>query len=121
MLIKGGFLRSKSSLVQTAGRASRNIRGKVILYANQKTDSIQYLVDETSRRRDIQEHFNKENNITPKSIKKSTDEILGVTKVAEAFKENEIQIKHDIKTDRFLKEDKKIAVEMITTGNVRSR
>ena len=110
---KGGFLRSKSSLVQIAGRASRNIRGKVILYANQKTDSMQYLVDETSRRRDIQEHFNKENNITPKSIKKSTDEILGATKVAEAFKENEIQIKHDIKTDRFLKEDKKIAVEMI--------
>jgi excinuclease ABC subunit B len=110
---KGGFLRSKSSLVQIAGRASRNVKGKVILYANQKTDSMQYLVDETSRRRDIQEHFNKENNITPKSIKKSTDEILGATKVAEAFKENEIQIKHDIKTDRFLKEDKKIAVEMI--------
>ena len=81
---KGGFLRSKSSLVQIAGRASRNIRGKVILYANRTTDSMQYLVDETSRRRDIQEHFNKENNITPKSIKKSTDEILGATKVAEA-------------------------------------
>ena len=110
---KGGFLRSKSSLVQIAGRASRNVKGKVILYANRKTDSIQYLVDETSRRRDIQKHFNKENNITPKSIKKSIDEILGATKVAEAFKENEIQIKRDIKTDRFLKEDKKIAVEMI--------
>ena len=110
---KGGFLRSKSSLVQIAGRASRNVKGKVILYANRKTDSIQYLVDETSRRRDIQKQFNKENNITPKSIKKSIDEILGATKVAEAFKENEIQIKRDIKTDRFLKEDKKIAVEMI--------
>ena len=56
---------------------------------------------------------NKENNIIPRSIKKSMDEILGATKFAEAFKENEIQIKRDIKTDRFLKEDKKIAVEMI--------
>ena len=110
---KEGFLRSKSSLVQIAGRAARHVKGKVILYADRKTDSIQYLVDETSRRREIQEHFNKENNIIPKSIKKSTDEILGATKVAEAFKENEIQIKRDIKTDRFLKEDKKIAVEMI--------
>ena len=110
---KEGFLRSKSSLIQTAGRAARNVRGEVILYGDKKTAAMQYLIDETNRRRKIQEDFNKKNNITPKSIKKSKDEILGTTKVAESFTENEISIKRDIKTDRFLKEDKKIALEMI--------
>jgi len=80
---------------------------------NKKTDSMQHLIDETNRRRKIQEDFNKKNNIIPKSIKKSKDEILGATKVAESFSENEISIKRDIKTDKFLKEDKKIALEMI--------
>ena len=74
---------------------------------------MQHLIDETNRRRKIQEDFNKKNNIIPKSIKKSKDEILGATKVAESFSENEISIKRDIKTDKFLKEDKKIALEMI--------
>ena len=110
---KEGFFRSKSSLIQTAGRAARNVRGEVILYGDKKTAAMQYLIDETNRRRKIQEDFNKKNNITPKSIKKSKDEILGTTKVAESFTENEISIKRDIKTDRFLKEDKKIALEMI--------
>ena len=110
---KEGFLRSKSSLIQTAGRAARNVEGKVILYGDKKTDSMQHLIDETKRRRKIQEDFNKKNNIIPKSIEKSKDEILGTTKVAESFSENEISIKRDIKTDKFLKEDKKIALEMI--------
>ncbi len=110
---KEGFLRSKSSLIQTAGRAARNVEGEVILYGDKKTDSMQHLINETKRRRKIQEDFNKKNNIIPKSIKKSKDEILGTTKVAESFSENEISIKRDIKTDRFLKEDKKIALEMI--------
>ena len=110
---KEGFLRSKSSLIQTAGRAARNVDGEVILYGDKITDSMQYLIDETSRRRKIQEDFNKKNNITPKSIEKSKDEILGSTKVAESFTENEISIKRDIKTDKFLKEDKKLALEMI--------
>ena len=110
---KEGFLRSKSSLIQTAGRAARNVEGEVILYGDKKTDSMQHLIDETKRRRKIQEDFNKKNNIIPKSIEKSKDEILGTTKVAESFSENEISIKRDIKTDKFLKEDKKIALEMI--------
>ena len=73
---------------------------------------MQYLIDETNRRRKIQEDFNKKNNIIPKSIKKSKEEILGTTKVAESFID-EISIKRDIRTDKFLKEDKKIALEMI--------
>ena len=110
---KEGFLRSKSSLVQTSGRAARHIDGKVILYGDRVTDSMQYLLDETDRRRDIQLAFNKKNNIVPKSIKKSIDEIMDTTSVAESFRDNEIEIKRDIKTDRFLNEDKKIVLEMI--------
>ena len=110
---KEGFLRSKSSLVQTSGRAARHIDGKVILYGDRVTDSMQYLLDETDRRRDIQLAFNKKNNIVPKSIKKSIDEIMDTTSVAESFRDNEIEIKRDIKTDRFLNEDKKIVLEML--------
>jgi len=110
---KEGFLRSKSSLVQTSGRAARHIDGKVILYADRITDSIQYLLDETDRRRAIQIAFNKKNNIIPKSIKKSIDDIMDSTSVAESFRENEIEIKRDIKTDRFLNEDKKVVLEML--------
>ena len=110
---KEGFLRSKSSLIQTSGRAARHIDGKVILYGDRITDSMQYLIDETDRRRDIQLAFNKKNNIVPKSIKKSIDEIMDSTSVAESFRDNEIEIKRDIKTDRFLNEDKKIVVEML--------
>ncbi|MGY8808531.1 MAG: excinuclease ABC subunit UvrB [Fidelibacterota bacterium] len=110
---KEGFLRSKSSLVQTSGRAARHIDGKVILYADRITDSMQYLLDETDRRRAIQLAFNKKNNIIPTSIKKSIDEIMKATSVAESFRDGEIEIKRDIKTDRFLNEDKKIVLEML--------
>ncbi len=110
---KEGFLRSKSSLVQTSGRAARHIDGKVILYADKITDSMQYLIDETDRRRSIQLEYNKKNNISPKTVKKSVDEIMQATRVAESFKEGDIEIKRDIATDKFLNEDKKIVVEMI--------
>ena len=74
---------------------------------------MQYLLDETKRRRDIQLAFNKKNNIIPKSIQKSIDEIMESTSVAESFRDNEIEIKRDIKTDRFLNEDKKVVLEML--------
>jgi len=73
---KEGFLRSERSLVQTIGRAARNVDGKVILYADKKTDSMTKAIDETKRRRDIQEKFNIENNITPTSIKRDISDIL---------------------------------------------
>ena len=68
---KEGFLRSKTSLMQVAGRAARNVNGKVILYADSMTDSMKHLIDETKRRRKIQEDYNKKNDITPQSIIKS--------------------------------------------------
>ena len=73
---KEGFLRSERSLVQTIGRAARNVDGRVILYADKETESIKKAIYETNRRRSIQKKFNKENNITPQSIKRDISNIL---------------------------------------------
>jgi len=73
---KEGYLRSKTSLIQTIGRASRNVDSKVIMYADNTTKSMAAAIEETKRRREKQLQFNKENNITPLSIKKNIDEIL---------------------------------------------
>ena len=80
---KQGFLRSKSSLMQVAGRAARNINGKVILFGDIITESMQYLIDETNNRRKVQDQYNKKNNITPKTILKNIDEIKLSTVVAD--------------------------------------
>jgi len=79
---KEGFLRSTRSLVQTAGRAARNVNGKVILYADKITKSMQNLIDETERRRIKQIKYNTENNIVPTQITRSKESILGQTTVA---------------------------------------
>ena len=73
---KEGYLRSKTSLIQTIGRAARNLEGKVILYADKITTSMQYAMDETSRRREKQLFFNKKNNIEPKTIQNKISDIL---------------------------------------------
>ena len=80
---KEGFLRSETSLIQTAGRAARNAEGQVIMYADQITDSMQLTIDETNRRRRIQDAFNKEHNITPKTVQKSVRDIIAGTIAAE--------------------------------------
>lgn len=73
---KEGFLRSPSSLIQTFGRASRNVTGRAILYADTMTDSMKKAIEETNRRRQLQQHFNQEHGITPQSIRKNIDEVL---------------------------------------------
>ena len=80
---KEGFLRSVTSLIQTAGRAARNADGKVIMYADTITPSMRVTLDETSRRRKIQEEYNKEHNITPKTIVKSVREVINTAIAAE--------------------------------------
>jgi len=84
---KTGFLRSTRSLIQTAGRAARNIDGKVIFYADVVTDAIRFVMAETARRRQKQLTYNKNNNIVPQSIKKSIDEIMNSTSVAAGYQE----------------------------------
>ncbi len=83
---KEGFLRNQRSLVQTIGRAARNENGRVIMYADKVTESMQLAIDETNRRRKIQQDYNLANGITPKTILKSIDSILGQTKVADSKK-----------------------------------
>lgn len=80
---KEGFLRSETSLVQTIGRAARNVNGRVIMYADKITDSMNRAIDETNRRREIQQAYNEEHGITPQSIRKKVKELIETTKVAE--------------------------------------
>ncbi|WP_347298266.1 excinuclease ABC subunit UvrB [Dolosigranulum savutiense] len=78
---KEGFLRSTRALIQTVGRAARNENGRVIMYADNMTDSMQTTIDETERRREIQQAFNEEHNITPKTIKKDVPDLISIAKV----------------------------------------
>lgn len=80
---KEGFLRSETSMIQTIGRAARNANGRVIMYADRITKSMDVAIKETNRRREIQDKYNIEHNIIPKSVKKDIREIIQATKVAE--------------------------------------
>lgn len=80
---KEGFLRSETSLIQTIGRAARNVDGRVIMYADNITGSMQRAIGETERRRKIQSDYNEEHGIIPKSIKKNVRDVIEATKVAE--------------------------------------
>ena len=94
---KEGFLRNEKSLIQTSGRAARHINGKVIMYADKVTKSMQATIDETSRRRKIQKEYNKKNNIKPKSVNKSKENILAQTAVAK--KKEDINLAFESKMD----------------------
>jgi excinuclease ABC subunit B len=88
---KEGFLRSEKSLLQTAGRTARNANGMVIMYADKITESMQKVIKETARRREIQTEYNTQHNITPKTILKTIDEIMSTTVVADSKKKDEIK------------------------------
>ena len=92
---KEGFLRSETSMIQTIGRAARNANGRVIMYADRITKSMDVAIKETNRRREIQDKYNIEHNITPKSVKKDIREIIQATKVAEDavdYKNEDVEI-----------------------------
>lgn len=84
---KEGFLRSETSMIQTIGRAARNVNGRVIMYADRITNSMNIAISETERRRKIQNKYNIDNGIIPKSVKKDIREIIQATKVAECVTE----------------------------------
>ncbi len=106
---KEGFLRSERSLIQTIGRAARNTDGTVIMYADELTESMEKAISETNRRRKIQEEYNKEHNITPKTIQKSIRDNIAITTVEDIEVEYKLEKDEDIKdvitklTDEMLK------------------
>ena len=85
---KEGFLRSETSLIQTVGRAARNADGHVIMYADTITDSMRTAIEETNRRRQIQQRYNEEHGITPTTIKKAVRDLIAISKAAEADSKN---------------------------------
>ncbi|OQA71113.1 MAG: UvrABC system protein B [Parcubacteria group bacterium ADurb.Bin247] len=104
---KEGFLRNEISLIQTIGRAARNVDGKVVLYADKITQSIKFAVDETTRRRNVQLEYNKKNNITPKTIEKDIKNILQQFGLESKKKVLEIElIGNDKDTKELIKEKK---------------
>ena len=105
---KEGFLRSERSLIQTIGRAARNTDGRVIMYADELTDSMEKAISETNRRRKIQEEYNKEHGITPQTIRKSVRDTIKATIV------EDIQSKYDIKDDESIEDIiRKLTDEML--------
>ena len=98
---KEGFLRSRTSLIQTAGRAARNVSGKVIMYADNITESMKETIDETNRRRKIQDAYNKEHGIVPKSIIKDIRDVLNTTLAAES----DVPFKKEDFEDEFTKDE----------------
>ncbi|HEY0655104.1 MAG TPA: excinuclease ABC subunit UvrB [Chryseosolibacter sp.] len=92
---KEGFLRNQRSLVQTIGRAARNENGRVIMYADSITESMQVAIEETNRRRAVQQEYNKKHGIVPKTVLKSKDSILGQTKVADSKKGKKFYIEEE--------------------------
>jgi len=110
---KQGFLRSRSSLMQVAGRAARHEGGEVILYGDKVTDAMNYLISETKRRRKVQETFNKKHGITPKTIYKSVENIMQTTAVADNYSEQRYDTKFKRKGSDFDELDKQMAVEIM--------
>ena len=114
---KEGFLRSERSLIQTIGRAARNVDGKVIMYADELTESMEKAITETNRRRKIQEQYNKENGIVPQTIKKSVRDTIKATIVEDVQSQYQINKDESVEeiinklTDEMLKHAKNMEFE----------
>ncbi|MEE9166219.1 MAG: excinuclease ABC subunit UvrB [Candidatus Neomarinimicrobiota bacterium] len=109
---KEGFLRSETSLMQVAGRASRNLNGKVLFYADTVTKSMKSVMDESDRRRRIQHDYNERHGITPRSIYKSVEEVLSTTSVADACRDTTVT-DYGRKGDFFDEMDKAAVLDMM--------
>ena len=104
---KEGFLRSETSLIQTIGRAARNAEGRVIMYADNITESMRKAISETNRRREIQQKYNEENGITPTTIKKAVRELIAISKAANKGSvtlEKDVESMSDKELEKLIKE-----------------
>ena len=104
---KEGFLRSETSMIQTIGRAARNANGRVIMYADRVTDSMQRAISETERRRSIQIAYNEKHGIVPKTIQKGVRDSIEATKIAEEVES------YDVNDVRNLKDEAEISQAII--------
>ena len=110
---KQGFLRSRSSLLQVAGRASRHIDGTVILYGDRISDAMEYLIKETNRRRKIQITFNKKNQIVPKTVYKSIEDVMNTTAVADSLRDSDLEKSYSKRDKEYLEMDTHLALDMM--------
>lgn len=113
---KEGFLRSETSLIQTVGRAARNSNGKVIMYADTITKSIQAAIDETNRRRKIQKKYNAENNITPKTIYKEVRDLVVATKAAQEVDQS-YTVKDELERDKIIDQIAQLTAQMLEAAD----
>lgn len=109
---KEGFLRNTRSLIQVSGRAARNVHGRVIMYADSVTQSMQETIDETARRRKIQEAYNEKHDITPHTIKKSIRDLISPTKTTEDTGKKDDFLETDF--DDMSKKDQKQMIDNLT-------
>lgn len=114
---KEGFLRSETSLIQTIGRAARNVEGRVIMYADKITDSMRRAIDETERRRRKQLKYNQEHGITPESVKKAIRDLIQVEQAAEEKVEYEIGKNPKLTADEIKEKIKTLETEMLKAAS----